>query len=694
MSDEFEVVEEIEIGRLSRYIESSRDCRIGNVCEMGKLGHIILNLSGIDPDECRLTMRRKSGNGMLMMSTGHASNVFRISSKVGQDVRMFMRGGKLELRRPARSQGEIEVTSIVLSKKVKKAVEWSKILDRATERSCIKLVGNKLMAASGARIVADEIGEVETSPPNMYRKNDDDTEVVFAGACEVITLDINGPGRSAEAVPPQMKEGTKPLQKESPSGDAIEQQALTPTKNATAKGEPAPVIPEAKYLLFDSDTAGFNRAFIVGSGAYIPKQGISLNPRAEYRFSLERVAPETPYVIIVEARTLSGNGKLSAGIAPGGKPEVQLVPRHKKTMRFRCGAGQRPHDSFQFFITRTPASTGEVLIHRIMIMGAVPRESMKDVLDRHAIADPDLSQSCSVHVDEEKDPILRLSKQYARHLKQRYDDLTPMSLQRILSTNTFCSSSWFSKVSPILTSVRRSSNAKSADIAMGVPGCLSKAKRIFIEESVRELSSEDFDLLNGAEKIFTNSQQLVNKIAETIPEHKVEFTPRYWPLPGPQGIPFLRGEFVLVFNRHSEITKRILSCLPDGCPRVVLVGARGRYEQNVIPINEYLPYRKLVWLMGNAKAIVDVQMVSEYHSGALDACKFLNRPIVTNNWTLMGDPDVDLVISDEKYESIHLPEPESISAGIESALDRNLKPTRDYTPYNKKVMDSLVHIFK
>ena len=693
MSDEFEIVEEIDVNKLSRYIESSRDCRIGQVCEIGQMGHLVLNLSGIDPDECRLTMRRKSGNGMLVMNTGHASNNFRISSKVGQDVRMFMRGGKLELRRPNRSQGEIEVTSIILTKKVQKAVEWNKILDRATERSCIKLAGNKLMAAEGGKIVADYIGEVVTDPPNMFRKSDDGTELTFAGACEILEIEIKGPGQAEADTPQHIDDKPKPLQKQEEAVERIAANVVTPTQ-PEKRAEPIPLETESKYLLFDTDEGGFNRAFIVGSGALIPKQGLSLNPRAEYIISLDRVAPNSNYTIIVEARTLSGNGKLSAGIKPGNKIETQLVPRHKKTMKFRCQSGEEEERNFQFFLSRKVSATGELLIHRIMIMSSVPRQSMKQVLDQYAAADPTLSVSSKVHVDEEKDAVLRVSKQYARHPQSNYDEIAPTGIEGVVSTNSFCAASWFSKIAPLVPRMKRSLNAKNSDVCIGVPGCLTSAKRIFVEESARKLSEEDRKILLDTERIFTNSQAMMGQITETVPQEKTQLVTRLWPLPNTQGIPFIKGEFILVLNRHSEITKRILSCLPDSCPTVVVAGARGRYEKNVVPVNDYLPYRQLIWLMRSAKVIVDVQMMCEYKSGALDLCKFLNKAIVTNNWELMGDPDVDLVISDEQYENIYLPEPESISTGIESALDRKLTATRDCTEYNKRAVDGLIHMFR
>src|SRR5690606_30525703 len=114
-----EIVKKINFIDARPYIKSSRSCRFGRTCFMeGKYG--ILNISFdafYDATRVVFIARRISGNGKTFVSSVETSVEIDILSQTSQNFSVNIKNNKnIQLKRPHRSTGEIEILEIILYK--------------------------------------------------------------------------------------------------------------------------------------------------------------------------------------------------------------------------------------------------------------------------------------------------------------------------------------------------------------------------------------------------------------------------------------------------------------------------------------------------------------------------------------------------------------------------------------------------
>ncbi|NJO18396.1 MAG: hypothetical protein HC877_22480 [Thioploca sp.] len=392
-----------------------KSCRPGSAYELeGKHGILSFNFKEIDADSATVLFRRRSGNGIVLLTSGRNSINCNIMSKVRQSVSITLdSSGELNIKRTQRSNGSLDVLSIELyTSKIEEIINWSSILRKCESYTCLRQIENKLLATEGGFIKAGEIISIETDPPNMFKRDGGDC-IRFLGSCVIKSLDVTGRPKSKVPDLPTHREISPPLiQPIEKSNDIILTEPIRPVNK--------PIIPIKQEegnsrLLFDTATGGFTKSFANNDTQVFPKHAI-LGHRGEYRIPVRFVKSYKDYILMVEASNIKGNGKFTATLAPSNdeKNRPLITLHHKQIFTKNLTAVGNP-EQYEIVISRHPGSTGNVMITRIMFLeDIVNRVSVQDIMQSYLI-EGKISNNAG-NVPNVSDPILLKSLKYARHM--------------------------------------------------------------------------------------------------------------------------------------------------------------------------------------------------------------------------------------------------------------------------------------
>ncbi|NJO18397.1 MAG: hypothetical protein HC877_22485 [Thioploca sp.] len=270
-------------------------------------------------------------------------------------------------------------------------------------------------------------------------------------------------------------------------------------------------------------------------------------------------------------------------------------------------------------------------------------------------------------------------------------------LKSTFSSNSYSGLSWFHKISPTLPDVRFAEKDINLTI-QNAGNIFHNGRSIFIEEcEEKDITDKDLENLNKFDRIMTPSIQISNYLSDKLGK---EIYTAYKPWPYTEGAKMvpIDEDYILVFNRNIEMVRRVLGA-HDGKlkQKIVLVGARGNYPGYVFPVNEYLPYKGLIYLIQKAKLIIDFGNITEYDSGLLRLCMAIGGgTVISNNWKTVEYTDGGIyLISDEEKDNKPVISVEKIKESIEDALQRTSVPDilDDYLVEYKEMVKFLFNGF-
>jgi len=125
----------------------------------------------------------------------------------------------------------------------------------------------------------------------------------------------------------------------------------------------------------------------------------------------------------------------------------------------------------------------------------------------------------------------------------------------------------------------------------------------------------------------------------------------------------------------------LLNTWDDSLPKLVIVGARGKYPNFVIPVNEYYPYQKLLFLMNKARFIIDLPGNCDYNSSFLHLASEIGKTVVSTNWCILDKENGIFVVRNQTTNDVLVPSSEVLRMAITKALSLDQRH-KDMSKYN------------
>lgn len=354
------------------YATTIRACRITQACEMEcKFGALRFDFSELGPiDRCVVHARRKSGNGHVIAISGATLVESNILSKTSQYFGMNMSDSVLEIKRPVRSTGTIEITKIELhseSLNIEQASmvsQWNEILAKCKDYKCVRVSNGRLFASEGAIINAEVINSVETNPPNMYTAQEH--SIKFLGSCEILKLDVSGQSRNTSSNYLPHLDGPIPLAS-APTADGDAAQSARPP--IATRVQPKQIESHSPHVILYDSIAGGKFAGVNQNGQVtVGERFVRLGHRGSISIPISAILPDQTYSISVEVQTVNGNGKFTATIEPSrdAAPVLMFSTPQLRTQTATLKSGSDP--GFNLVIGRPPSATGEIVVSRVMML--------------------------------------------------------------------------------------------------------------------------------------------------------------------------------------------------------------------------------------------------------------------------------------------------------------------------------------
>lgn len=365
-------------GELKQYIQSMRECTVrASAFVIGsRHGSVVFDFTGVNV--CTFTLRKHSGNGKVVVTCGDKVSTETVTSKSAQKLTVDLAHSKsVKLSRPKDGIGSVIILDIALD------MDWNTKLSKASECRSIKIVNGKALASEGSNIKADAIREVATNPPNMFKINNNNTVVEFAGACEITSLQLDGQG-GAKLDYPHLPEVT--------------QSSPGPSKG-NGLVRPAPASPR---VILDTRSNGFHSQFANGD-AKVPNRNFArLGRHGAYSIPLSLLQGNTEYSVLVEASPVSrsGNSKFTVDIEPSTSPAPTIMFAANKTKAIMINTA--PMGPYKLVIGRHPSSTGDILLNRIVLSEAHARKLMPGEAPAQQFTLPELPAQMVEYFDGEE----------------------------------------------------------------------------------------------------------------------------------------------------------------------------------------------------------------------------------------------------------------------------------------------------
>ncbi len=712
---------EISADELSKYAHSYQGAVFNHGCILeSKRGNVVFDLSSISNiDKCKIYLKKISGNGKVIVNVG--SNVAEciIGSKISQTIDVHLNSEKLfKIYRPNDSLGEIAIVGILVEgesiQESELVANWKSLINKCGSYSCIRLLENKLFASGGGFIENEYlITHLETNPPGMFKR--ENNKIIFLGTCEVTSLAIDV---NAELKKPASTNFI--MHRERPGPDIY---VRPPSSIDTIKinypilNLPQTVLPQKvldSAIIYDSRRSRGLEA-IKSSANKAVKYIVSNNQ--EYlvlrrtgicNINIENLQPNTEYVVVINAKKLSGNGKFHIGFTPDNKPPVQNITviidggdESEKYLTINTNKAPDKGEMYKLHFAMNDDGLGEVLISRIRITAGISLEHVRYGIEKGYEINPAITQMVSLAVNYStnvdntyNDTVFQTSKRYARQVSSVYSAQHLSQIGGGIISSTFSGLAWINKIAtffPNLQIYKYKDNVSPVKtLSIGKIGALIPADRIWIDAFKEEqITDNDLEILSLAKLIATPSLPNMQFLDSRCQNSSVIHLFKPLPMVRPLEVPFLKQkDYIVVFNRNTETTQRILDAHTESDPPIVLIGGRGKFADFVIPVNEYLSYEKLMYIIFGARCIIDVPTHNDYISGFLHLGQAAGVPIVSSNWFVMDKENCVFVLPDEVKENIKLPAVDLLKEAIRKGLElKNMH--RDVSNYNQHLLGAM-----
>lgn len=702
------MIQEIKETELKEYCVGSKSCVFDKGIRIEATGNVKFDLksSGV----VDVIFRRNSGNGSVVL-LGAENKTETIHSRIGQEVKIQTDGGLLFIQRPTGSLGEITVIGLKLHKTDegdRLGSRWKSIIAGCESTAYLRVVGDSLYAASGGFIArASQVKTIQTNPPNMFVYQGDRVE--FIGSCEITVLQTTDKlnKQTTKVSFPQMQP-PDPILRPEPNQPNQPISSYRVPMNQTAQ-QINKVVERDSIVFYDSKiNKGLDK---IQSGnkklcSYVSSNGsdfIGIKGTCSGLLPLPLIVrSHTQYVLVMTCKKLSGNGKLQVNLTNG---------TNKNTSVLNCVVDSSFSDQYLLIETGEPPELGEpfklniavngsdILITRVRLIFGLSLDHVRNELQisqkniyqlNNNIFSLNVTHGSVVESPgQDADPVTNTARKYARFSSQAVDQaLQRTDIRGNITSATYSGLGWLNKTSgffPNLSMQRNNTTVDSGSLICNMDS-LTAAKKIWIDAfEPSALRPEHLTILRAAETILCPSQPCVQLLSNGCPDSTV--LQRFRPLPWiqPRQVELLVGKpYCLVLNRSTTSTQRIIESWDGSMPPIVLLGARGKYPEHVIPFNEYLEYRKQVHLITNAKCIVDLPQHRDYDSAFLHMGLAAGVPIASSNWQVMDKAGCQFMVAatgDPRIPSI-----EVTNQAIHRVLRMQHRPAQ-LSDYNSNLFD-------
>ncbi|MDP2685290.1 MAG: hypothetical protein Q8P20_09735 [bacterium] len=670
------------------YVKLSRACTFqhNGIKFESKNGRLILNLQGTNITKCDLDFQRISGNGRVIIETENASRAVMIASKLSQIVSIDIEN-KLEIRRPGNSSGEIilrGVTAHYTGQNME--YNWKEIIKQCGTHKRLRMVNDKLFATAGAFIEDDNsINEIETNPLGMHQR--DGNKIKFIGDCEIIKIKISNKSISKTA-PYAIRNAPTPIIT-APMHFPISTIKIANISNTANRRQQNIQTEINNNIVFNSSALKAFAKFVNIKNKLVKtirsngKDFLLLRNGAQCSISLSNIEDNTEYIVIIKAKRLNGNGKLSLALSGkendhAGAANViisgsAIVNKYVTLKTSTCQYGQ----FHKLNLSACADGCGEILIEEIVILNNIGVNRTQGLIEHTSTS----KLHCPFNADDDNiDTVYQISKQYARYVAVDTDEKI-FSIEGSAFTTTSSGMNWINKINQMLPNCKLIQNADDINnktLMIGKIGSLYKAKRIWIDSFFEsEITNNDLSILNDADTIYSPSLPNIQLLQSKFPNIKIECCARLNPYIVPKNIPYFSNkEFVLCVHRSNGSSHKIISSWKANFPKLVLVGARGNFPDNVIPVNEYLPYNELLYLISKCKFLIDIPVYTDYDSALLDLAKNMGVPIVSSNWSALENDNCVFLPATENLGLYRIPTAEAITDGIMQGQEMSRGPNK------------------
>ena len=305
---------------LKEYVSSSKACSfVEEGCILdAKFSSLNLDLSlWNNYFKIELILRRLSGDGKLIIN----EQQHIIHSKQSQTCYVSLESSLLTLERPQESKGQVCLLGIIVytSEKEDLLMNWREVIRRCGRHGNLRLVNNELYASAGGFLESKRIKELVTDPPNMFQRIDD--SIKFVGSCKITKLELLSVGE--KPITPELyvsRNSPSPAVKMPPIADSpiIRSRPYNPPPPAPA---PVQYQTEDEIILYDSMATNDFQKYLHVQNKLVSaiksngKNYLLLRKGGIASFSVSDLDSESEYVVILIAKYLNGNGKISLNFA-------------------------------------------------------------------------------------------------------------------------------------------------------------------------------------------------------------------------------------------------------------------------------------------------------------------------------------------------------------------------------------------
>jgi hypothetical protein len=683
---------------------------------MPKAGKITFNFSDFqNVTYCKLRLRRISGNGKLIVTVNNKPKTVVVAARNLVYSVDLSEDKQVEISRPPDSLGEVLITSIAFDsdgvKEPQVSINWKQLISNCGKYTCLRLIKGRLYASTGGLIErGDKIRRIETDPPMSYKH--EGGKIVFKNSCEITHLSLAGPAEPIQQSKQLFVERLPPQQIE-----VAQNEPPTPREVIARPGAPRPAPTHVvdgslagleDDVVFDTNTISIYKIVTVRSKVVkaiksLGKEYLLLKPGAHFSIPISRLEPTKNYIAIMYGKSINGNGKMRIGLSSGdhyyGDIKEILFGKGANSKYISVNSDRGTPGQAQRLHLMLPAEvcTGEVLISRIVIINNIDihnsgrqRYNVGVARERPQIqSDGTFNLAIS---ESSTDEYYRAAKKYARYYPQAMDNVADQVFKGSVAIASDSGMAWFHKMKTMFPGIRLDKGKDSAGISMSQSGFIKKKDHVWLD-ATDEIHTQDIKDLQDSKMVFSPSIKNCQQLRDMLPSGiDVELMRKPLPWVTSKPIPlFEKMEYVVAINRSPESTSMIVAAWTEKLPKLVILGVRGNFPNYVIPTNEYLQFSQMVFMLTNAKCVIDLPPITDYESSMLALTEAVGTPAVTTNWSAMGKDSALFLASDK--EKRYIPSTQALVSGVQEACQMNVTQS-NRLEYNDNEMGNFKRLFR
>ena len=474
------------------------------------------------------------------------------------------------------------------------------------------------------------------------------------------------------------------------------------------------------YILYDSSSLRNFNQFIHTKDKSVKQvrsnnqSYLIIKQKGGTKATMPQLKANTNYICIINGKKLNGNGRLYIGASTNDNFAEQVFEA-----MFNCDftnkyvqikTGNEVPNVVQKLHLGMPevACYGEILIQRIMIVEDISTDRAKACVEGKKYlpvtevlrpSTPDVSFSFDIDICHKDDIVYEAAKKYAFYPHIQNIEHIDTTIKGTIISNNISGIVWASRIKSVIKHIIIGNIKSVRDndaLFISHLNRLNPANRIWIEpfEFDATISKSDAIAIDAAHTVLSPSLSNVQYLRSKFKNKKIEQAHRPLPWVEPKSDEFFRFlDFVLIFERDHRSMNQLFRVWSNNLPKLVVVGARGRYPDFVIPLNEYYPYAKILYLMKMARFIIDLPENYDYHSSILDLANVMGKFILSTNWYVFDKPNGILIVQTDYKDERFIPGDNVLKQGIDKAMTIANGDINNMSNYNKTFLSQVESLF-